>query len=133
MSASTTDSNEPVDRALLADLQIEATHRLMEALVESESQMRRRVQMLSDVVIEIDADGRCLFLNDAWQRAVGQSPASCIGRRLEEFLHSDDRSSLAAAFDGSATPSLTPTAAVRVLLQTTRMLVNCAVVAMEAS
>ena len=39
---------------------------------------------------------------------------------------------------GSAAPSFTPrllspTAAVRVLLQTTRMLVNCAVVAIEAS
>jgi PAS domain S-box-containing protein len=115
VSTGNADSNEPLDRTLLADLQVQATHRLMEALVESESQMRRRVQMLSDVVIEIDADGRCLFLNDAWHRAVGEWPADCIGRRLEEFLHPDDRSILAAALESADRPSSTRAVVVRVL------------------
>lgn len=115
MSTGNADSNELFDRTLLADLQVQATHRLMEALVESESQMRRRVQMLSDVVIEIDADGRCLFLNDAWHRAVGEQPADSIGKRLDEFLHPDDRSIFAAALESSDGPSSTPPAVVRVL------------------
>lgn len=114
MNTGSADSNEPLDRTLLADLQVQATHRLMEALVESESQMRRRVQLLSDVVIEIDADGRCLFLNDAWHRAVGEWPEDCIGRRLDEFLHPDDRSIFAAALENPDRPPSTRAAVVRV-------------------
>jgi PAS domain S-box-containing protein len=73
------------------DLHVEATYRLTEALVEAESQMRRRVQMLSEVVFEIDADGCFVFLNDAWAKAVGHEPAACLGRQLCDFVLDEDR------------------------------------------
>ena len=36
------------------DLHVEATYRLTEALVESENRMRRRIELLSEVVFETD-------------------------------------------------------------------------------
>jgi PAS domain S-box-containing protein len=88
---------EPDDAVLATDLQDQATYRLTEALVEAENQMRRRVQLLSDVVFGTDPDGRIVFLNDAWTGAVGEAPAECIGRRLVEFVHADDRPRVAEA------------------------------------
>jgi len=95
---------EPDDAVLATDLQVQATYRLTEALVEAENQMRRRVQLLSDVVFETDAAGRIVFLNHAWTGAVGEVPAECIGRRLVEFVHEEDRPRVGAALAAPGAP-----------------------------
>ena len=59
------------EQLLATDLHVEATSRLMEALVESENRMRRRVELLADAVIETDAAGALVFLNRAWESLTG--------------------------------------------------------------
>lgn len=79
-----TDAVDPTD------LHVEATYRLTEALAASESQMQRRVQLLSEVVFETDADGCFVFLNEAWVNAIGDPPATGLGRPLRDFVLGED-------------------------------------------
>ncbi len=86
------------DEQLLAtDLHVEATYRLTEALVESEHRMRRRVELLSEVVFETAADGRLVFLNRAWEDATGFPVDASRGRLLTEFVEPADAAALAEA------------------------------------
>jgi PAS domain S-box-containing protein len=79
------------DPSVARDLQVEATQRLMEALVQAENQMRRRVQILSEVVFELDGERRLVFLNDAWRATTGQAVETSLGRPLADFLQAADR------------------------------------------
>lgn len=84
-------SHVPRDHASTAtDLHIEATYRLTEALVEAENRMRRRVELLSEVVFETDAGGRLVFLNSAWTTVVGYTAAVCLGQSLSTFVVDED-------------------------------------------
>ncbi|MBP8019385.1 MAG: PAS domain-containing protein, partial [Hylemonella sp.] len=60
-----------VTGSLLNDLQVAATHQLLEALVESEGRMRRRLELLSEVVFELDTKGQIVYLNPAWTTLTG--------------------------------------------------------------
>ena len=82
------------DRLLATDLHVEATSRLMEALVELENRMRRRVELLSDAVIETDADGVLVFLNRAWQTLTGLDGRECLGRAPGDFFPDECRASV---------------------------------------
>jgi len=73
------------------DLHVEATYRLTEALVESENRMRRRIELLSEVVFETDEEYVIVFLNPAWERQLGLSIASSIGCRLIDFVLREDQ------------------------------------------
>lgn len=59
--------------------------------------MRRRVEMLAEVLFETDADGRLVFLNGAWRCALAHEPDACLGRRLTEFVLDEDREIVDAA------------------------------------
>ena len=98
------------DHSLTTDLHVQATYRLTEALVEAENQMRRRVELLTEVVFETDSDGMIVFLNQAWEAAIGQCPAECLGRHLSEFVLPVDRSVYAQTLTdaGSANGSERP-------------------------
>ncbi len=76
----------PDSRTLATDLHVEATYRLTEALVESENRMRRRIELLLDVVFETDAQGRLVYLNNAWRTLLGGEPALALGQSLIEFF-----------------------------------------------
>ena len=86
MSGTTDDGHTQ----LATDLHVEATYRLTEALVEAEARMRRRVELLSEVVFELDAAGHLVYLNDAWTEAVGTASAACLGRPLSDFVVDED-------------------------------------------
>ncbi len=88
--------------ALATDLHVEATQRLIEALVESENRMRRRVELLSEAVFEVDAEGRLVFLNEAWSALTGESPAGCLGRAVLDFVRPEYRPELHALIFGRA-------------------------------
>ena len=77
--------------SLATDIHVEATSRLTEALIEAENRMRRRIQILSEIVFETDATGKLVFLNDAWKRMSGIAPDSAAGRPLLDFIHEPDR------------------------------------------
>ena len=66
----------------------------MEALIESENRMRRRLQMLADAVFETDADGGLVFLNDAWQPLVGLPTQECLGQSVVDYFPADQRPSV---------------------------------------
>jgi PAS domain S-box-containing protein len=97
--ASGSDSAGPT---LATDLHVEATYRLTEALVAAEKRMRRRVEMLSEVVFESDAGGRIVFLNPAAQAIFGRAPQDCLGRSLSELLLDEDREAWLSLQAGAA-------------------------------
>jgi PAS domain S-box-containing protein len=85
-------ASQDADALLLAtDLHVEATNRLVEALVESENRMRRRLDLLADAVIETDAGGAFVFLNPAWLTLTGHCPEECIGRPAGDFFPREER------------------------------------------
>ncbi len=90
------------DAAVARDVQVEATQRLMEALVEAENRMARRVQILSEVVFELDPHHRLVFLNNAWCHVTGFPVAGSLGRTLAEFVLPADQSALADLLHGCA-------------------------------
>ncbi len=77
------------------DLHVEATYRLTEALVESENRMRRRIELLSEAVFEADENYAIVFLNQAWEKQLGFTTASCIGRQLVDFVLPVDHAAFA--------------------------------------
>ena len=83
--------DEAAQASLITDLHVEATHRLTEALVEAENRMRRRIELLADVIFETDGDGLLVFLNDAWERLTGYEVASCLGTALSTYFASEYR------------------------------------------
>jgi len=83
------DDTPATDKRLLGDLHVEATSRLMEALVESENRMRRRVELLADAVMETDADGTLVFLNPAWESLTGLPAQECLGGTARDFFPDD--------------------------------------------
>ena len=86
------DEKPDADQLLAAtDLHVVATSRLMEALVESENRMRRRVDLLADAVIETDADGSLMFLNPAWEALTGLSVKACLGEAASGFFPEECR------------------------------------------
>jgi len=84
------EDTEQAGGSLITDLQVQATNRLMEALFESEARMRRRINLLSEVVFELDLAGQVVFLNDAWTHSLGLSAAASLGRLLAEFVLPED-------------------------------------------
>jgi len=97
------DLNSNRQAGLLAtDLHVEATYRLTEALVASENRMRRRIELLSEIVFETDPQGCLVFLNNAWLKALGHSIDKCIGRVLSEFVLGEDQPVLEMTLRGLA-------------------------------
>ena len=84
------EDTEQAGGSLITDLQVQATNRLMEALFESEARMRRRINLLSEVVFELDLAGQVVFLNDAWTHSLGLSAAASLGRPLAAFVLPED-------------------------------------------
>ncbi len=68
------------------DLHVEATSRLVEALVAAEGRMQRRINLLSEVVFEVDASGTIVYLNDAWLLLSGQPAAACVGQSIFDYF-----------------------------------------------
>ena len=91
------------DPLLTTDLHVEATYRLTEALVESEARMRRRVELLTEIVFETDAAGGIVFLNGAWAKVMLQAVGECLQHRLVEFVHPDDVPTVLQLFAAATT------------------------------
>ncbi|MCT0224399.1 PAS domain-containing hybrid sensor histidine kinase/response regulator [Synechococcus sp. CS-1328] len=88
------------------DLHIQATYRLTEALVEAEERMRRRINMLSEVVFETDAEDNFVFLNHAWQTITGHPQKTSLNRSIGTFIHPDDHPVWIAVVNASHQGSL---------------------------
>ncbi len=51
---------------------------------------RRFFELSQDMLCTIDAEGRCVEANDAWQRTLGYAPSELEGRPLLELTHPED-------------------------------------------
>jgi PAS domain S-box-containing protein len=89
---------------LAKDLHVEATYRLTEALVLSEQRTRRRIDLLSEVVFETDAQGQLVFLNQAWRKTLGLDVSASLGQPLSDFVVHQDRARLAELFSQGSPP-----------------------------
>ena len=72
------------------DIHVQATHRLTEALLASEKRMRRRIELLTEVVFETCADGTITFLNRAWTKTLGYAVEESLGKQLSGFVAESD-------------------------------------------
>ena len=79
------------DRSLTTDLHVEATQRLVEALVESDNRMSRRVELLGDAVFETDSHGKLVFMNSAWTPLIGLAIEDCLGQPVIDYVAPDSR------------------------------------------
>lgn len=80
------------EQALLRnDIHIQATYRLTEALVASEKKMRRRIELLSEIVFETDRNGQLTFLNQAWTSVLGYELNASLGSPLASYAVEEDQ------------------------------------------
>ena len=75
---------------------VPTTDVLAEALMTTEAKMRRRIDLLSEVVFETDADGSLQYLNKAWTNTLGYDIESSLGQTLADFAIPEDRLRLRA-------------------------------------
>lgn len=73
---------------MIADIQISAANRLLEALQNSENQMRRRINLLVEIVFELNLNGEIVFSNVAWQKVLGYKAVT--GTKLSNYIHPFD-------------------------------------------
>jgi PAS domain S-box-containing protein len=66
--------------------------RAEQALHDREQQYRRVVEQVSEVIFQLDEQGRWQFLNPAWRAMVGSDETEALGRLFLETLHADDHS-----------------------------------------
>jgi PAS domain S-box-containing protein len=69
------------------------------ALQQSRARYQEVVESVNEVIFQTTTDGTFVFLNHAWEVTTGYATASCIDRRLPDFLHPDDRRLVREQFD----------------------------------
>jgi len=67
---------------------------LTEKIASSEAQYRSVVNGVREVIFQTDANLQFTFLNPAWSQITGLNVDATIGRRLPEFMNSEDRRNL---------------------------------------
>lgn len=92
------DSERNDASQIITDLHVQATYRLTEALVASETRMRRRLELLNEIVVETGAGGELVFLNPAWTRTTGIPIEASLGQLLRSFVVPEDL----PLFDGAS-------------------------------
>ncbi|MFM7684475.1 MAG: PAS domain S-box protein [Actinomycetota bacterium] len=92
-----TEASDGAEVGLATDLHVEATNRLIEALVDAEKRMRRRIELLGDAVFETDGAGVVVFLSSAWSQITGRSVEDTMGTSLVDAVVDVDAAELAAA------------------------------------
>jgi two-component system sensor histidine kinase/response regulator len=75
-------------------------HRAQEALREAERQYRELVESASDLVWQVDAEGRWTFLNTAAHAIYGVPPGELIGRPFADRVAPERRERDVASFGG---------------------------------
>ncbi len=68
------------------------------ALNESQKQYFNLVEGTPDLITQVSADGRFLFVNHAALEIYGLAPEECIGRLAFDFIHPEDRVTTEIAF-----------------------------------
>jgi diguanylate cyclase (GGDEF)-like protein/PAS domain S-box-containing protein len=69
---------------------IQSLEETRELLEFSETRLRKLVNSMHEVLFELDADGRIIFLNPAWQALTGFSAEDSLGKSFGDFLLGED-------------------------------------------
>lgn len=79
--------------------------RAEEVLRRTEADLLRVTQNMSDLLVEVDGNGTCLFASQSHERLLGYGPDDFVGKSILQFIHPEDRgrvtSALAALLKGS--------------------------------
>jgi PAS domain S-box-containing protein len=59
--------------------------------IVEEARHRSLVNNLREIVFQSDPKGRCVFLNEVWEKITGFSIADSLGKIMIDFCHPDDR------------------------------------------
>lgn len=102
--------------AILSFLAFRYVRRTTAIIAAGEGRLRRQarqyesiVNQLQQIVMQIDGDGRITFVNHAWERILGHSAETTIGRPVASFLESGiNFSRMEPAFDSSASSREAP-------------------------
>lgn len=81
---------------ILERLVAERTARLQ----ESEERLREVVEGTNDLVVQMDLDGKFLYLNHTAEKILGQQAERCLGQPLMAFVHPEDREWTEKVFTG---------------------------------
>lgn len=65
--------------------------RALDGLLASEARYRSVVESVKEVIFQLDAQGRWVFLNTSWARITGHRLEDSLGRPFLSYVHPDDR------------------------------------------
>ncbi|MBL8384919.1 MAG: PAS domain S-box protein [Burkholderiales bacterium] len=93
------DHQGGLERFVAVERDITAERQAAQALMESESKHRGIFETAREAIWQIDAAGRIMLLNPAWERLTGHAVIDSVGRPFVEFLVAAQRASASAALD----------------------------------
>ncbi len=79
-----------------------------EALRESERAYRELVENLNDLVFKMDIQGVITYISPQVEAMFGDRPSEVIGRHYVDFVHAEDRPSLAKSLQDALENRLYP-------------------------
>ena len=82
--------------------------KLNKMIRKSEKENRSVLNAVSDIIFEVDKDGKILFLNAAWHRITGFDSHTYVGKSLIEMLHPQDREDQFEKLKGLVRSNLEP-------------------------
>lgn len=82
---------------------IQSLEETRELLEYSDTRLRKLVNSMHEILFELDADGRILFLNPAWRELTGFATDDALGKPFSDFLMDEDA---IRDFDPRALPRL---------------------------
>lgn len=69
---------------------IQSLEETRELLEYSETRLRKLVNSMHEILFELDADGRIIFLNPAWKALTGFAAEDSLGKCFSDFLLGED-------------------------------------------
>jgi diguanylate cyclase (GGDEF)-like protein/PAS domain S-box-containing protein len=69
---------------------IQSLEETRELLEYSETRLRKLVNSMHEILFELDADGRIIFLNPAWKALTGFAADDSLGKSFSDFLLGED-------------------------------------------
>jgi two-component system cell cycle sensor histidine kinase/response regulator CckA len=97
------DYYQPKSSGFLAALPLVAREvlekcRLRSALARAEGRYRRLIESVTDIVYDLDAEGRFQYVSAAAHETLGYAPEEMVGQPYRRFLHPDDLASCGRQF-----------------------------------
>jgi len=81
--------------------------RIQDDLHESEKKYRLIIENQTDLVVQVDNDGRFIFVSPSYCKIFGKSEKELIGKSFMPLVHEDDRESTAKAMENVYRPPYT--------------------------